>query len=188
MKMPLFPLSSHILPGGRMSLRIFEQRYVRMIKQVCANNSGFVICMLNSNGNKSNNSHIFPVGTVCNVIDFDVLEDGLLGVTVEGVESVTITQIETEHDELRTGECQLNAKWTCELDAKSLHPIDQRLQEIFERYPEVSSLYTQTPFDDPIWVINRWIELLPVGAEQKQHFLAQQDYAKVLRYLSQLID
>ena len=188
MKMPLFPLSSHILPAGRMALRIFEPRYVRMIKEACAKNTGFVICMLNSAGNTHTNSHIFTLGTVCKVIDFDMLEDGLLGVTVEGIEFVDISNIETEHDGLRVGLCQVRPHWTCELKIQELHPIDTRLQEIFEKYPDVSSLYSQTPFDDPLWVINRWIELLPVGAQQKQHFLTQHDHTKVLNYLSQLID
>ena len=182
MRLPLFPLSSHILPEGRLTLRIFEPRYVRMIKQACANNTGFVICMLN------NKAQIFPLGTHCKIIDFNVLEDGLLGITVEGVECVSIAEFETEFDGLRIGECDVTDKWSSTINIADLHPIDTRLQEIFERYPEVSSLYTEPRFNDPIWVINRWIELLPVGAEQKQHFLSQTDCQKVLNYLSQLID
>lgn len=188
MKLPLFPLSSHILPEGRMALRIFEPRYLRMIKQACANDSGFVICMLNNEGTKTDNSHIFPLGTKCKVIDFNVLDDGLLGVTIEGLECVIVSQIETEHDDLRIGECESTPGWTCKTRIQEFHPIDTRLKEIFERYPEVSALYHVTPFDDPIWVINRWIELLPVGAQQKQHFLMQKDYKNVFNYLSQLIE
>ena len=171
-----------------MSLRIFEPRYVRMIKQACASDSGFVICMLNAKGDKTSNAHIFPLGTHCKVIDFDVLEDGLLGVTVEGIECVSIKDVQTEFDDLRIGECEPAGKWECDIKVNELHPINLRLKEIFDRYPEVSSLYSTTRFEDPIWVINRWIELLPVGAEQKQHFLNQSDYKKVLSYLSQLIE
>jgi Lon protease-like protein len=188
MRLPLFPLSSHILPEGRMSLRIFEPRYVRMIKQACADGSGFAICMFNSKGDKATNGHIFGLGTHCKVVDFDLLDDGLLGVTVEGIECVAIDDIDTEHDDLRTGNCVVVNKWSCELGMDELHPIDKRLQEIFEKYPEVSSLYQQTRFEDPLWVINRWIELLPMGAEQKQHFLAQGDCKKIVTYLSQLIE
>ncbi len=188
MKLPLFPLSSHILPQGRMSLRIFEPRYVRMVKEACASDTGFVICMVNNAGDKSNNTHMYPVGTICKVIDFDMLDDGLLGITVEGMECVTISDVETQSDDLRIGECTVANKWRCDLDIDELHPIDERLKEIFERYSDISSLYNQTHFDDPIWVINRWIELLPVGAEQKQHFLAQSDCKKVISYLTQLIE
>lgn len=188
MKTPLFPLSSHILPGGRMALRIFEPRYVRMIKQSCANQSPFVICMVNNAGDKALNTHIFGLGTRCKVIDFDILEDGLLGVTVEGLDFMNISDIETEYDGLLVATCSSSPSWQCELKPSELDPIDKRLQEIFERFPDVSSLYTNMPFDDPMWVIHRWIELIPVGAEQKQHFLSQRDCKKVLHYLSQLIE
>nr|WP_136250106.1 LON peptidase substrate-binding domain-containing protein [Ningiella ruwaisensis] len=188
MKVPLFPLSSHVLPEGRMALRIFEPRYTRMIKEVCASNSGFVVCMINSAGEKSNNTHIFPLGTFCTVIDFDVLEDGLLGVTIEGQYCVSISDIETQHDELRVGHVEKSAMWRCSSDITEVKIMAERLKEIFDRYPEVSGLYNKFRFDDPAWVINRWLELLPVGAQQKQHFLTQQSCDKVVKYLSQLIE
>lgn len=188
MKLPLFPLSAHILPGGRMALRIFEPRYVRMIKQACSGSSGFVMCMLNSNGDKADNSHIFPIGTKCQVIDFNVLEDGLLGITIEGLASVNVSEIEAEQDGLRVGHCEVIERSGSSLNEFNLHPLDQRLREIFQRYPEVSGLYAETHFDNPEWVIYRWIELLPIGAEQKQQFITQKDYTKVLQYLTDLIE
>lgn len=188
MTVPLFPLSSHVFPEGRMALRIFEPRYTRMVKEVCASDAGFVICMINNAGEKSNNTHIFPLGTYCKVIDFDILEDGLLGVTIEGKHCVAISDIETQNDGLRVGQCEEAKAWQCNTPLEDLEPMKQRLKEVFENYPEVSQLYDQPKFDDPIWVVNRWLELLPVGAEQKQHFMAQQDCNKVLEYLSQLIE
>lgn len=188
MRLPLFPLSSHLLPNGRMALRIFEPRYVRMIKETSSEGSGFVICMINSEGNKEDNTHIFPVGTLCKTIDFDLLDDGLLGVTVEGIKCVKITNISTEADELRVGECEDKSDWSCEVLPTELYPLDVRLKEIFARYPEVSNLYDKQNFDDPVWVIHRWLELLPVGAEQKQYFLKEANCNKVLTYLNQLIE
>lgn len=188
MKCPLFPLSAHILPEGRMALRIFEPRYTRMVKEACEQGAGFVICMLNAKGDKDQNTHIFPTGTYCKVIDFDILEDGLLGVTVEGVNCVSISNIETEKDGLRIADCQNTEVWSCNFDIQELAPMNERLGEIFETYEEVSSLYEQVKLNDPLWVINRWLELLPVDAEQKQHFLAQKDCRKIVDYLSQLIE
>lgn len=188
MILPLFPLSSHVLPGGRMALRIFEARYVRMIKEACANDTGFVICMLNSQGDTSNNSHIFDTGTHCKIIDFDLLEDGLLGITVEGKACVSIMNITTQTDGLRVADCRLVKPWVCNISIDEIHPIDSRLQEIFQKYPEISSLYDELKFDDPLWVINRWIELLPVGAKQKQYFLTQPDCQQVISYLNDLIE
>ena len=171
-----------------MALRIFEPRYIRMVKQVCRDDTGFVVCMINQSGEGENNTNIFPLGTFCKVIDFDVLDDGLLGLTIEGKHCVAITEIETEFDGLRIGECSKTNIWQCDVPASELAPMDKRLKEVFDKYPEVSQLYETCKYDNAVWVINRWLELLPLGAEQKQHFLAQPECTKVLEYLSQLIE
>ncbi len=187
-KYPLFPLSAHILPGGRMSLRIFEPRYTRMIKEACANDSGFVICMLNAQGDKDQNQHIHPVGTFCKVVDFDVLEDGLLGIKVDGLHLVAIDNVETEQDGLRVGHCSNFGAWQCTEACISSPLIVSRLQEIFERYPELNELYTNPRFNDPTWVVHRWLELVPVSAEYKQELLSNQDCHAAINFLNDLIE
>lgn len=186
--LPLFPLSAHILPGGVMTLRIFEPRYIRMVKEACANQSGFAICMLKSQANKEANEHIYAVGTFATVEDFDLLDDGLLGVTVKGHRCVRIDSIKTESDGLRVGQCHWQENWTCHIESEKIAPMDQRLKEIFNKYPEVNTLYPSPEFDNPIWVIYRWLELLPVNAEQKQQFLENKDCSGALEFLSQLVE
>lgn len=185
---PLFPLSAHLLPGGRLSLRIFEPRYVRMVKEACASDTGFGVCMLNAQGDKDSNEHIYSIGTFAKVIDFDLLDDGFLGVTVEGERCFKIMSIATEDDQLRTGKCQWLDEWSAQSADKSIAPIDERLMEIFDKYPELQALYEDPKFNDPIWVIYRWLELLPVNAEQKQQFLQQKDCIKALDFLTQLVE
>jgi Lon protease-like protein len=185
---PLFPLSAHLLPGGRMSLRIFEPRYVRMIKEVCAADTGFGVCMVDSQGNKNKNEHIYPIGTFCKVTDFDLLDDGFLGVTVEGQTCFKINSITTQPDELRIGECENIDTWSSESASLPISPMDDKLKEIFENYPELKAMYQTPQFNDPIWVIYRWLELLPVDASQKQEFLKHKDCTKALEYLAQLVE
>lgn len=187
MKSALFPLSAHLLPGGRMALRIFEPRYIRMVKEACANNTGFVMCMLNARGNKDLNQHIYPIGTYANVVDFDMLDDGLLGIKVAGLYAVRVNDIETENDGLRVGHIEPIEPWQCAFTAEQIAPMPTRLKEIFERYAELNTIYESKKFDDPVWVMHRWLELLPVDAKQKQHFLMQKDCEKLLSYLSTLV-
>jgi hypothetical protein len=186
--LPLFPLSVHILPGGMMSLRIFEPRYIRMVKQACAEQTGFAICMYNSQGDKETNQHIYPLGTYVTIVDFDLLEDGILGITVKGHRCVRINSIHTDKDGLRVGQCEGQENWNCPLTLDSVTPMDQRLQELFHKYPEVNNLYPSPEFDNPIWIIYRWLELLPVNAHQKQAFLEQKDCHLALEFLSQLVE
>ncbi len=184
---PLFPLSAHLLPEGRMALRIFEPRYTRMVKEACAENKGFVMCMLDANGDKETNKHIHKIGTMAHVVDFDMLDDGLLGIKVSGSYLVEVSRIETEQDGLRTGHCRTIEQWDCALAPQQLAPMDERLKEIFSDYEELASLYDAPKFECPNWVLNRWLELLPVDGAQKQHFLEQKECTGLLHYLSALI-
>ena len=187
-EIPLFPLSAHLLPGGRMSLRIFEPRYVRMIKEACKADTGFGICMVNSQGNREKNEHIYPVGTYAKVVDFDLMDDGFLGVTVEGHQCFKVGAIVTESDELRIGQCEWLDEWTGKSADYSIAPIDERLIEIFDKYPELQSLYQNPKFNDPIWVIYRWLELIPVEAQQKQELLQHNDCTQALDFLTKLVE
>lgn len=185
--LPLFPLSAHILPGGRMSLRIFEPRYIRMVKEACAADKGFGICMFNSPGNNQEDQHICRIGTYVKVVDFEVLTGGLLGVTVAGEKCFRIFDIATEHDGLRVGQCEWSSNWVFQ-GVADIKPMEDKLREVFDYYPNLKSLYEKPTFNDPMWVIYRWLELLPISVEEKQQFLQQKDYLKAFEFLSEFIE
>ena len=107
---------------------------------------------------------------------------------MEGLQCVKIDKIATENDGLRIGDCEMISPMAFNESKAKLYPMDKRLEEIFARYPEVNTLYSETKFDDPIWVINRWLELLPVDAEKKQAFLASGDCTEIVQYLSELVE
>ena len=184
---PLFPLSAHLLPGGHMALRIFEPRYVRMVKEACAGNGYFVLCMLNSRGDQTSNEHIFPIGTLCKIVDFDLLDDGLLGINVEGVCCVSVGNIKTEADGLRIGDCTEQHDWSCVIEDEKITPLRIKLELIYDKYPEIARLYPELKFNDPMWVIYRCLELLPVDAANKQAFLGEKNCDNVLNYISELV-
>lgn len=185
---PLFPLSAHILPGGRMALRIFEPRYVRMVKEACLDQSQFCICMFNNQGDQDKNQHIFPVGTLVHIVDFELLDDGLLGITVEGTFLVIINNIKTEKDGLRKGDVKPVTDNLFDKRSIGRHTrLADKLSEIIESYPEIKELYPEPKFNDLNWVVCRWLELLPIRAEEKQTLLTAQDKSAIPGYIEQLI-
>lgn len=188
MKVALFPLSAHILPRGRMALRIFEPRYLRMVKEALANNQPFAICMLDSQGNKNDNSHILPIATLVQIVDFNALPDNLLGITVEGIKLVEVSDIEIAEDDLRLGHVSDIEPWQHKLELAQISPLDTQLLEVFETYPELSNLYQDGQFADPSWVLGRWLELVPIAAKDKQQYLQANQGEQLATFLKMLIE
>ena len=44
--LPIFPLSTVLFPGGEIVLRIFEPRYVGMVRRCLAESSPFGVCLI----------------------------------------------------------------------------------------------------------------------------------------------
>ena len=79
---PIFPLKSIILPGGQFPLRIFERRYLDMIKNSLKNDSGFVIALTKKDADYISSVHDYAC--YVEIVDWSQLDGGLLGITVEG--------------------------------------------------------------------------------------------------------
>ena len=88
--LPIFPLGLVALPGSIQSLQIFEPRYLKMIKKCMSDNHGFVIVL------KINDASEFGIskkGTYVEIVDFNNLPNGLLGITVRAETKVSINNI-----------------------------------------------------------------------------------------------
>jgi len=82
-RLPLFPLKTVLFPGAPLSLRIFEQRYLDMVRDCARSGTGFGVVYAWPAEREGRASHA-RIGTEAMMIDFDQLEDGLLGVACRG--------------------------------------------------------------------------------------------------------
>lgn len=184
MKLALFPLSAHLLPGGIMPLRIFEPRYQRMVAE--AQERAFALCMLDPRQPEAMRN-MYPIATRGRIIDFDLLPDGLLGITVLGLDRVRICDLWQEPDGLRVGEVELLPPWQTGRLSAAQHALAKALQDVFNDYPEYAALYAQPDWEDASWVAQRWLEVLPIPVEQKQWLMAARDNQPALSLLSGLL-
>ena len=84
---PLFPLGIGLFPGGRGDPQIFDRRDLALSSHCRRTETGFGICLLKSGGettreNLEQTTH--DTGTYVKIVDWNQLESGLLGITVEG--------------------------------------------------------------------------------------------------------
>ncbi len=163
-ELPLFPLNTVLFPGGALPLRIFEPRYLDMVTQCMKNDTGFGVVTIHEGPEAGGQPiSIYPVGTLARIVDFDPLDDGLLGVTCLGIQRLRVVGHRVQPDQLLIGQ----VLWL--LDDPPLPPLPAHeplvrvLRELLER--EELSPYTRfmTPdWDNAAWIGNRLTELLPL--------------------------
>ena len=74
-QLALFPLSSFILPGGKMRLRVFEKRYIRLVKEAGLGKRSFAMALLNPFATQHHRDRILPLATEAVIDDFEQLSD-----------------------------------------------------------------------------------------------------------------
>ena len=98
----LFPLDTVLFPHGLAPLRIFEPRYLDMVSRCLKKESTFGICLRKKSESDALLDHIHRIGTTCNIIDWEGLEKGFLGILVEGGERFTVHDIRVLENRLWT--------------------------------------------------------------------------------------
>ncbi len=173
--LPLFPLGSLVFPGGPLPLRIFEPRYVNLVKRCMQTDSGFGVVLL-FRGNEAGTAEATTagIGTEVRIIDFDRLPDGLLGITCRGQQRFRILRAWREADGLNMAEVEdLPAPPSISI------PADLRfLAEILERVmPELGEDYAalEARYDDAQWVSCRLAEVLAMETFERQALLELDD-------------
>lgn len=182
----LFPLSSIVLPEGKMRLRIFESRYKRLVSQAMRADGTFGICMFEK-AKESGENELSKIGTLAQIVDFEVLDAGLLGITVTGLERFEIDRVRVEYDGLRYAKVTKLPNWQVEQLSIETESVAQHLAQVYERFPEVSNLYDQKFLDDASWVSQRWLEILPLSKGQFDHLAAARDCREAIQFLNKAL-
>ena len=83
-EIPLFPLNAVLFPGGSLPLRIFEARYIDLVRSCMRTGSGFGIVLIIEGAEAGGPARTCDVGTYARIIDFSQQPDGLLGIHAVG--------------------------------------------------------------------------------------------------------
>lgn len=188
MKRAIFPLPIFILPEGYTRLRIFEPRYIDMVKTALKENTGFVLCTYEHD----TPLNISPQGCLVKIIDFDKDDQGVLLIDVYANESLHINEVFMDKNELRHGytETCKSPYWYTQTnqDITEHLALQEALKNVFRSNPELSQLYKETKFDNLSWVAARWLELLPISITKKQQLAFETNFEKLLSFLHTVIN
>lgn len=187
MKRAIFPLPIFILPQGYTRLRIFEPRYLTMVKNALKTEQGFVLCTFEHD----TPFNISAQGCLMDIIDFDQDPNGSLLIDVFASQSVQINDVYQDEHELRFGLislCKTPYWYASGTDIENNQRLQITLMEVFASNANLRDLYKTTEFDNLAWVVARWLEILPISIEKKQQLAFETHFANLLLFLHTVIN
>ncbi|UCV00556.1 LON peptidase substrate-binding domain-containing protein [Acidovorax radicis] len=179
--LPLFPLGSVLFPGGVLALRVFEVRYLDMVRKCHQTGAPFGVVSL-TQGHEvrqagAPDERFHDIGTLAVIEHLDNPQPGLITLLCRGSQRFRIS----ERHHLPHG------LWTADVDhidhdltvpvpedlQKAATALAQVLHTLRQRDPDTPNAITPTAgqLNDCGWVANRWCELLPVPLELKQRLM-----------------
>jgi Lon protease-like protein len=183
----LFPLGTVLFPGGLLPLRIFETRYVDMVRRCMRQDEAFGVVLINDGTETSSTVQTATVGTSARIIDFQTLQDGLLGLLCRGESRFRIAQRGQQSDGLNLASVEwLSDPLGVALDPQ-FEPLVKVLREVLSRLEALGRLI-EPRYDDATWVSYRLTELLPLPVKLQQKLLEIDVPNERLRVLAPLID
>ena len=186
--LPIFPLGIVALPGTIQNLQIFEPRYINMVKD-CMENDHFFVIVYQKKHSKKDDYEISKKGSYVEIIDFNNLPNGLLGITVQSVNKVLIKDLMQLQDGLHI--------------AKTLPVIDPEVddQALLAEFPEISNILSElikhprivdmtlnVDFNSADSVAYHLAGLIPIPGSHKQSLLEAFDASQRLSILSKYIE
>jgi len=173
-QLALFPLQTVLFPGGPLGLRVFEPRYLDMMRRCLKEQGRFGVVLILEGAEAGEAVTVAAIGTSARVVDFDPLPDGLLGITCLGERRFRILRRWQQEDGLNLAEVQyLPAEDASALPQEFAH-LGELLREVLPKlgrgYAHVDARY-----EDAGWVANRWAEVLPLAPTERLELLELAD-------------
>ncbi len=189
--LPLFPLGAMLFPGGRISLQIFEPRYMDMVKRCLKDNSGFGVVAIKSGSEVLSPGTIAPtmysIGVLANIVDWHGLEYGRIGITAEGSTRFTILASAPQDDQLLIGDIEY-LEDNEDTPLPTSHAELAGLLKQLARHPSVEQLGMSFDYTSSNSVAYALAQLLPIANEEKYRLLECDDAQQILARIRQITD
>jgi len=162
----LFPLHTVLFPGGPLALRLFEPRYLDMVRRCLKEQGEFGVFTILAGEEAGAVERLATIGTRARVVDFDPLPGGLLGIGCLGGARLRLRRHWQQSDGLYLGEVE-------ELPGDVPCPVPPELEHLAELLrgvlPGLGRGYGHVvaQYEDAGWVANRCAEVLPLSPEEK---------------------
>ena len=188
---PLFPLSGVLLPGGKMPLQIFEQRYLDLVRSSMKSDEPFGIVWIRRGSEVAHkgraSAQLGDWGTLAHIVDWDQLPNGLLGITIEGQGRFDLFDTEIQANGLVSGEVEFRPAPV----AATMLPQWQSMLDVLqslETHPHVQRMSLQIDYQDAWQVAWTLVQLLPLEEYIKYELLGLDDIDQLMAELDLILN
>lgn len=184
--LPLFALQSVLFPGGRLPLRIFEQRYMDMAKVCLRDASPFGVCLIREGSEVGAPALPEDVGCLARIVAWDMPQLGVLQVMARGERRIRLCERRVQADGLARARVELLAE---ETDAPLEADTDLCARVLRKAIESGGEELVEPPLNyaSAAWVSARLAELLPLSLAAKQRLLEMQDARDRVEILRRLL-
>lgn len=190
-ELPLFPLSCVLLPYGRVPLKIFEPRYLDLVRDCVKTNSPFGVVWIRRGAEVVQRGRAAPelgdYGTCARIVDWDQLPNGLLGITIAGAERFDLLGTQTRGSGLIVGQVALREAITpAPLSDTGLSLLN--VLRSLETHPHVERMKLRVDYNDAWQVAYTLLQLLPLDEALKYELLGMDSIHELMAKLQALLN
>ena len=182
-ELPLFLLHSVLFPGGRLAVRVFEQRYFDMVTASLKSDRPFGICLIKHGAEVGAAAEPQAVGTLAHIVQCDLEQPGILQVVVKGGDRFRVQTSAARKDQLLLGDVETLPEISGPMPERHRRLV-AALRHVLEQAGE-TGYFPPPQWEDAAWVSGRLVELLPLPLGLKQALLELDDIGMRLDVLAE---
>ena len=179
-RLPLFPLQAVLFPGGLLSLKVFEARYLDLVGDCLRRDAGFGVVAIRRGREvrqPGQPPELEAVGCEARILDVDAGEGGILKLRCRGTRRFLVDADYEEANGLRVADVTWISPDPEEMPKVSMADTINALADAIASMRSSGRSPFLEPFDysSVAWVANRWCELLPISITARQQLMAMTD-------------
>ncbi|MCL4184282.1 MAG: LON peptidase substrate-binding domain-containing protein [Burkholderiaceae bacterium] len=189
----MFPLGTVLFPGGVLPLRVFEPRYLDLVRECTAADLPFGVCLITEGNEVGEAAQHELIGCTARIVDFDMERSGVLGLRTVGGQRFRVLERRVRADGLIRADIEM-------IDPDEPAPVPQEfeacvtllrrvVEDLVAREPDPMRQMIAPPydFDSSVWVSNRLCEFLPIPPRARQKLMELDDAVTRLSLLHQYL-
>lgn len=197
--LPLFPLHTVLFPGGILPLKVFETRYIDMVRECMKTGEPFGVVLIKSGQEVGGAAEPESVGCLAHITQWDMEDLGVLMLRTQGGERFRILETRVSPDERLEARVEMIPA-DIQAPVSDMHvacakALKKVVEAIHAKGQNEQGKDYASPFASPLqldqsgWVANRWCEILPISLKARQKLMeledAQSRLSVIYQYLQQ---